>query len=494
MAKTFTRLGLALTLLAGALVTGGPADAAPGQVTIRDNQFDPKRIRIDPGDSVTWSYPGGRNRHNVTSDKKGLFNSGTITPGESFTHTFEKKGYYRYFCRQHGARGGVGMWGEVLVGNVEPPDDGVGEGADRPKLVVPSEFPTIQGAVDSAQPGSTIVIRPGTYRESVHVTTSRLVIRGVDRFRTILNGEDNRSNGITIDGVRNVKVLNLTVRNYTSNGIYFNNSIGYTVTRVDSINNRIYGLYAFDSYDGVIRNSFAWGSGDAGIYVGQCLGCAALIDNVYASWNLLGYSGTNATGVVIRDSTFVNNAVGLFPNSLPFEGDEPNRYTLMLNNVIKDNNNVEIRAASIWEQMGVPTGTGVWLFGVHDNTVQANRIKNHDRYGVLVTHGIDQESVPIDNSTIGNFIRDSGIYDLAWDGSGSNNCFSNNDIKGATSHPEMQELYACSNRPFAGAPHPGVEADVAAAIGSGSTRGGREAPEPNRPSCQRGRPGCKRRP
>jgi hypothetical protein len=46
---------------------------------------------------------------------------------------------------------------------------------------VPGEFPTIQAAVDAAEPGDLVLVDRGTYRESVAVTTPGLTIRGVDR-------------------------------------------------------------------------------------------------------------------------------------------------------------------------------------------------------------------------------------------------------------------------------------------------------------------------
>ena len=478
-------------------VAPAPARAASQTVAVRDNTFAPEEVRIDPGDSVVWNYDRGRNRHTVTSDERGQFDSGDMTPSSNrtFSHQFNEEGYYPYFCRYHGGRGGAGMAGLVIVGTPDGPPPGSeppGEKDERPRLVVPRDFPTIQRAVDAAKPGSTIAIRPGVYREAVVVKTSRLIIEGVDRFRTILHGGDKEGNGILVDGVHDVTVRNLTVRNYLENGIFFNDVTGYVAARIDSIKNRTYGVYAFNSYDGVFRNSFGWGSGDSAFYIGQCLGCSALIENVHSEMNYLGYSGTNATGVVIRDSTFVGNGAGIVPNTLPTEELAPNRGTIILNNEVRNNNYENIPAAGFSETVGIPFGTGIWLAGVHNNIAKRNVVTNHKRYGILITQSIDEDSLPMNNRVRYNFIRTSGMYDLAWDGTGANNCFYENDFTGETGPPDAETLYACPNRPFAGVPFAPVQADVAANVSNTQTREQKEPPEPRRPSCQRGAPGCSR--
>ncbi|MDQ3940721.1 MAG: plastocyanin/azurin family copper-binding protein [Actinomycetota bacterium] len=489
---------VALTMTAGLMVASTTSSRAAETVAARDNRFDPRETRIDPGDTVVWANQGSRD-HTVTSDKKGQFNSGVMRPTENFRHTFEKEGYYYYFCRQHGARGQVGMWGLVIVGDLPPPPDGSGGTNNvRPKLVVPRDFPTIQKAVDAAEPGSTVLIRPGIYRETVSVTIPRLVIRGVDRFRTILHGGDKRVNGIIVDRTRNVRVTNLTVRNYTGNGIFFNKVHGYRADHIDAIKNRTYGIYAFDSYNGVIRRSFGWGSGDSAFYIGQCLGCGGLIERVKSMYNFLGYSGTNATGVVIRNSVFKHNGAGIVPNTLPFEELGPNRGTLMYDNVVVKNNYKTIPAKGFSETVNIPFGTGIWMAGVSNNVARDNFVANHDSYGILITQGIDQNSIPMNNRVVANTVRNSDAngdgygYDLAWDGTGADNCFTANRVTGATGPPEIQTIYACANRPFAGAPYPPVQAHVAASLCCPETREQKEPPEPRRPRCQRGRPGCSR--
>jgi parallel beta-helix repeat protein len=414
-----------------------------------------------------------------------------MKPGDTFSQQFDEEGYYFYYCRFHGSPR-AGMWGVVIVGDPPPPPELKHKKDDRTRLVVPTEFKTIQKAVDAAKPGSTVVVKPGVYHEDVVVKTHDLVIRGVDRFRTVLHGRDKLSNGITVDGVGHVRILNMTVRNFAGNGIYFNDAHHYLAARIDSIKNRTYGLYAFNSYHGVFRNSWGYGSADSPYYIGQCLHCSALLENLVARKSYMGYSGTNATGVVIRNSKFIGNGVGLAPNTLPTEDLAPNRGTTIINNVIKNNNYDTIPASGISETFGFPYGTGVWMIGTHNNIIRNNVIENHRRYGVLLTPSIEPHSVPMNNTVTNNKVKNSGIYDLTWDGTGMSNCFSRNKITGETGPPNIQEIYACNARPFVGVPWPQTTADVVASVPTSQTRDQKEPPEPKRPRCQRGAPGCNR--
>ncbi|MDQ3914156.1 MAG: right-handed parallel beta-helix repeat-containing protein [Actinomycetota bacterium] len=483
--RTLLAAGAAACIVAGLPGAAGAADTA---VSIRDNLFAPQEVRIDPGDTVTWTNSGVR-VHDVTSDT-GEFLSGDLQRGQHFSHTFEKEGYFYYHCSFHGRAGRQGMWGVVIVGDPPPPDAGGGK-EERPKIEVPGDFKTIQAAVDAAEPGSTIVVGPGNYRGDVRVTTDDLIVRGTDRFRTVLDGDGERAHGIAVEGARKVTIANLTVREFTGNGVFFDGARRYTAERIDAINNHTRGVYAYRSYDGVIRASFGWGSGDSAFSVAGCMGCGALLEDLHAERSYLGYSGTNATGVTVRSSTFVRNGVGIAPNTLPAVEEAPGRGTLVVGNTVSDNDHASVPPAGIAETFGIPFGTGIWLAGVENSVVRDNVILGHARYGVLVTQTPDG-SLPVNNTVVRNRVRDAAKHPLAWDGTGADNCFGNNDFTGETGPPEIETLYACANRPFAGAPYPPVQEDVAAAIAESRTRATEEPPEPRRPRCQKGRPGCHR--
>jgi plastocyanin len=92
-------------------------------VEIRDYQFVPKSILVQPGDTVTWRLVGSDTTHTVTA-VGGVFDSGfTFTqPGATFSRTFsaaDNGRTFEYRCTSHQAS--HGMQGSVRVGESAPP-------------------------------------------------------------------------------------------------------------------------------------------------------------------------------------------------------------------------------------------------------------------------------------------------------------------------------------------------------------------------------------
>jgi plastocyanin len=86
-----------------------------------DNAFDPNPINIKVGDTVTWinddvathtvTSDSGSDEDNDTKSTNGeTFDSGYLSQGQTFEHTFKKAGNYGYFCTLHPS-----MTGEVEV-------------------------------------------------------------------------------------------------------------------------------------------------------------------------------------------------------------------------------------------------------------------------------------------------------------------------------------------------------------------------------------------
>jgi plastocyanin len=101
--KTFFRLGLAAAIaLACAAPTGYAAEPpAPKSVTvpIKSFAFMQMSVTVAAGGSVTWKNLDGEPHTVVSTD--GVFRSGGLDEGQSFTFKFQKPGVYKYICSIH---------------------------------------------------------------------------------------------------------------------------------------------------------------------------------------------------------------------------------------------------------------------------------------------------------------------------------------------------------------------------------------------------------
>ena len=118
-------LGL-LSLLCAAVVgvavwAGQKADAAPGPceasdvlVRIAAFAYSPASVTVAPNQTVCWTNSDAAS-HTATSDT-GAFDSGALTQGQSFRHTFATEGTFAYHCSYP-----HGMNAEVVVAAAAPP-------------------------------------------------------------------------------------------------------------------------------------------------------------------------------------------------------------------------------------------------------------------------------------------------------------------------------------------------------------------------------------
>ena len=272
-------------------------------------------------------------------------------------------------------------------------------------IQVPEDFPTIQDAVNVAQPGDLVLIHPGVYHEAVSVTTPHLVLRGTDRDTVILDGGFLMANGITATGAGSV-VENLTVRDYIFNGLLFTGVTdqslqqqgaggseydpldtakfpeveGFRASYVTSYDNGLYGIYAFDARDGIIEDSYGSGQADSGIYVGQCRPCHTEVRGNTVEHNAVGIEVTNASeGVDVLGNLITRNRVGLTLQSDDLEALAPQHGAIVAGNVIT--NEVEPQSP---EQADGGFGIGVGIGGGTGNTLTRNLVTGNTAAGVGV--------------------------------------------------------------------------------------------------------------
>jgi len=347
---------------------------------------------------------------------------------------------------------------------------------DTGTITVPDDFATIQEAVDAAEPGALILVKPGTYSEAVQVQTDNLTIRGLDRNTVVLDGKLELENGIRIVGAKGVAVENMTATNYTHNGFFWTGVDGYRGSYLTTYRTGDYGVYAFDSMNGQLEYIYAAGSPDAGVYIGECYPCNAVLDHTVSEHNGLGYSGTNSGGnLLITNSIFRFNRAGVVPNSGSYELCYPSRETTIVGNEVYSNNQPDTPAIDV---AILAMGNGILVAGGVKSTIERNLVYDHDKTGIAGVPFLEEDpndsmpteadwsmpcseqkqKAPVDpgepllwdaqqNRIIGNVVSDSRLADIMVASAGTDistlgNCFSDNEV--ASSKPNnLQTLAPC---------------------------------------------------
>jgi Right handed beta helix region len=319
-------------------------------------------------------------------------------------------------------------------------------GAQGVIVVNPGE--SIQEAIDAADPGTTILVRRGTYAENVAITTDGITLRGlaativppaeaapnacsfgepaVDGICAVgqLDFPDPQGPPVVTDPVSDVTISGFTVEGFGVNGILFLGAEDPVVTQTRTRDNAVYGIARFFSTGGRIVANEASGSDLAGIYVGDSPDADVLIlanetfDNGSfgfflrdaangrlvgnrAHGNCVGAIVFNTGSNVAGDWRFIGNKISDNDGFCPGEGEDPPL-----------------------------SGIGVAIVGGADNTLVGNIIRDNTPTGevpfsggvVVIDPGIPGANPPSGNTVRGNVIL-GNEPDIFWDGSGDGNVF-----------------------------------------------------------------------
>ncbi len=323
--------------------------------------------------------------------------------------------------------------------------------AQSATLRVPQDFATVQAAVDAAKAGDIVLIDKGVYKEEVFIAPEHpgnFTIRGVDRNEVIFDGEFTMGTAIEAQA-DNVVMENMTARNYSGNGFYWQSVDGFRGSYLTAYRIGVYAIFSFDAINGIFEHSYASGSADAAYYVGQCIPCNIVLTDLVAEYSALGYSGTNAGGnLIIKDSLWQNNGTGILPNSLTTEANPPQREATIINNTLIDNDNPDTPAKGL---SGSLIGVGIGIAGGNDNVVEGNTITGHDKYGIAIfplPEDPQNTWIPVGNQIKNNTVSGSGEADLTiTQGSGDGNCFAGNTF-GTSDPPFIEDQFPCEGPGF----------------------------------------------
>ena len=213
-------------------------------------------------------------------------------------------------------------------------------------IVVPTDQPTIQAAVDAASPGDTIQVQPGSYQESVRIrgANTGLTIEAADATDPpTIHGTPNKSvdgirvdsvdgvifrnlrivgayDGVRLNSVRNAIVVGLDIEN-SALGIRVNHGQGTIVDRCIVLGTRVeQGILVASASGTLIRGSTIGDTDREGIRVVGSPGVVLENDLVSGSRSADGIAvgsspGVEIDGCVVSDSSgdgiHVTNSAGL---------------------------------------------------------------------------------------------------------------------------------------------------------------------------------------
>ncbi len=245
-----------------------------------------------------------------------------------------------------------------------------------------SEGQSIQAVVNVANPGDTILVAPGTYRETVYVDKENISLIGeiVKGKRAVMEGGGKLNDGILASG-NGILIQGFTIRGFKGNGIMTQGANNYKI--IDNfVESGFYGIFPQFGHNGLVARNRIMGVEDAGIYVGMSDNVDLIANEVWG--NVIGIEAENSRNVLMEGNYVHDNTAGLAASlfsGLPIK--DAKDITLRNNFVL--NNNLKNFAPASSIAASIPSGIGMLLLGVKSSSVEGNLIRDNNSAGIIVT-------------------------------------------------------------------------------------------------------------
>ena len=272
---------------------------------------------------------------------------------------------------------------------------------------------SIQASVKAAAAGDTILVYPGTYRETVYVDKDDITLKGVveDGEWPNLEGDKQLNDAILYSG-NGFSVEWFKITNYKGNAIMGQAGNNFSIRNNWIIDTGVYGIFPEFGENGLIENNVLSGIEDAAIYVGMCDHIDVRNNRVFD--NVAGIEIENSRHALVEGNIAHNNTGGILVFITPGLPIKTSYDAIIRRNTVIDNNtpNFAIPGSLV---STIPAGTGMIVLAGDDVIIEDNIISGNNTAGIIVTSqdfatdvAGDPESEPNPDRVQ---IRDNVMYD-----------------------------------------------------------------------------------
>jgi parallel beta-helix repeat protein len=236
-------------------------------------------------------------------------------------------------------------------------------------ITVPTDYTTIQAAINAASPGDTVFVEKGTYYENI-VVNKRITLTGESMEGTIIDGSGSGST-VYVTG-NDVVISGFTITDgfygidlYYSSG---NNITGNIVT------NNYYDIELdYSSGNGIIGNTVTANSAD-GIWLYSSSNNRITGNTVTGNSYGIGLKSSSNHNSIVENTITANSVIGIYLDS-----SLNNRIT---GNTVTPNSNTGIdlynsNSSIITGNTVTKSGCGIWLYSSSSNSIYHNNFINN---------------------------------------------------------------------------------------------------------------------